>query len=101
MSLNFGYTLSCFGEILLIGEWSCDDPQIVPEHGLGDGKVVVFESTAAQPAFLTLRDDGNAALGRASPALQPGITRLREALSQLLRIFEANGIEDAKLRELG
>lgn len=63
MSLNYGYTSSCFDEFLLIGEQSCDDPQIVPEHGPRDGEVAVLKSTAAQSAALPLLDDGDAALG--------------------------------------
>ena len=97
MSLNYGYTSSRFGEFLLIGEQSCDDPQIVPEHGPRDGEVTVFKSTAAQPAALPLLDDGDAALDRTSPTLQPGETRLCEALSQLFGIFLAIAVCSASM----
>ncbi len=63
MSLKYGYASSRFGEFLLISEQSCDDPEIVAEHGPRDGEVAVLKSTAAQSAALSLLDDGNAALG--------------------------------------
>ena len=78
--------------LILLGEHSSDQPEVVSEHPPGDGKIAVSKSAASQSFCLTLLENGDACFGRASAALQRSEARLFHAISHSLGIERADRI---------